>query len=68
MGDAKALPDLQRFADGSAMPNRLREARGAIDAINNANDQSAVITDLRARVEILEKSAGGPTSQPATDR
>jgi HEAT repeat protein len=68
MADPKALPDLQRFADGSAMPNRLREARSAIDAINNANGQSAVITDLRTRVELLEKSAGGPTSQPTTDR
>jgi aminopeptidase N len=68
MADPKALPDLQRFADGSAMPNRLREARSAIDAINNTNGQNAVITDLRTRVELLEKSAGGPTSQPATDR
>jgi HEAT repeat protein len=68
MGDAKALPDLQKFADSSAMPNRLREARSAIDAINNANGQSAVITDLRTRVDMLEKSAGEPSTQPTTDR
>jgi aminopeptidase N len=68
MGDAKAVPDLQKFADSSAMPNRLREARSAIDAINSANGQSAVITDLRTRVEMLEKSAGEPSSQPTTDR
>jgi hypothetical protein len=50
------------------MPNRLREARSAIDAINNANGQSAVITDLRTRVDMLEKSAGEPSTQPTTDR
>jgi aminopeptidase N len=55
LGDPKAIEPLRRFASGSAPP-RLRDiARSSIDAINRHTGESASVSDLRSRVEKLEK-------------
>jgi aminopeptidase N len=67
LGDEKALPDLQAFADSSALENRRREARNAIDAIHLHWGPNVVVTDLRRRVEALEKSRHHAATQPSDD-
>jgi aminopeptidase N len=56
LGDDRAKAALQAFADGSALEKDKAVARGALDAIDKANSESASIKDLRERVEALEKA------------
>jgi aminopeptidase N len=82
LGDPDAKPALQNFADGSGPENVKAVARGALDGLNKANGESANVSDLRERVEALEKARerfekdlsptkieeqkGPPTSVPTT--
>jgi HEAT repeat protein len=56
LGDDRAKPALQAFADGSGPENAKAVARGALSAIDTANGESASIKDLRERIETLEKA------------
>jgi aminopeptidase N len=62
LGDAKALPELRKIADGPDEAN-AKAAQDAIDAITKATGDSAVIRDLRDRIERLERKTS--TTQPS---
>jgi aminopeptidase N len=55
LGDEKAIPALQAFANGSAPEERRDLARRAIDRIAKKSGDSDVVRDLRSRIEKLEK-------------
>jgi aminopeptidase N len=55
LGDPKAIEPLRAFANGSAPPHLRDIARSSVDAINRHTGESATLSDLRARVEKLEK-------------
>ncbi len=56
IGDAKALPALQRLVDSAVSEDVKTRTRSAIDAISRAGGESAVIRDLRRRIELLERA------------
>ena len=55
LGDEKAVPALQAFADGSAPREDRDAARKAVDEIRKKSGESAIVKDLKERVEKLEK-------------
>jgi aminopeptidase N len=55
LADPKSLPALQAYADSSAPRDRRQSAKNAIDTINKKAGESSIISDLRSRMEKLEK-------------
>ena len=55
LGDEKAIPALETFASGSAPEEQRESARKAIDAIRQKTGESAVVKDLKDRLDKLEK-------------
>lgn len=55
LGDPKSIEPLRTFAYGSAPPHLREIARSSIDQINRHTGEPATLSDLRARVENLEK-------------
>ena len=56
LGDEKAVQPLQRFAGGSGPENARDVARSSIDAIHTHTGEPQNLSDLRQRIDALEKS------------
>ena len=56
LGDEKAISALKRFADGTGPKNARAVAQSSIDSIHNRSGEPSSLSDLRERLDVLEKS------------